>query len=300
MKREIIKIDKDKCNGCGVCVPNCHEGALQIIDGKAVLVSELMCDGLGACIGHCPEDAITIEEREAEAYNELVVIQRLMNESQNVMIAHLSHLKEHKEFNYLKQAVTYLKENENTLKFSLPELIEKVHNHNEKKPSVKVEAMEHKHEQHHAGCPGSLSRQIRKPDNSDNSPQTSDLRPQTSELANWPIQLHLINPGATYFNNADVLISADCVAYAAGNFHQQYLKGKTLLIACPKLDSNKEVYVEKIISLINNAGIKSITVLKMEVPCCGGLLQIAQLANQQASKQVPLECITIGINGDPK
>ena len=293
MKREIINIDNEKCNGCGECVPNCHEGALQIIDGKAVLVSELMCDGLGACIGHCPIDAITIEEREAEAYDEIMVIKRLMNESQNVLIAHLSHLKEHEEFAYLKQGVTYLKEHEQSLKFSLPEVIEKVDNLKPKQTEVPVKVMEHKSEQHHAGCPGSLSRTMK-------VQEVQETSIQPSQLANWPIQMHLINPNASYFKNVDILISADCVAYASGNFHNDYLKGKTLLIACPKLDSNKESYVEKLIALINEAEIKSITLLKMEVPCCSGLLQIAQLAIQQAGRDIPIKAITMGIDGEVK
>ena len=117
MKREIINIDRDKCNGCGICIPNCHEGALQIIDGKAALVSELMCDGLGACIGYCPEGAITIEEREAEAYNEMLVLERIIPQGKNVLIAHLSHLKEHEQYEYLKPAVMYLKENSKSFNF---------------------------------------------------------------------------------------------------------------------------------------------------------------------------------------
>jgi NAD-dependent dihydropyrimidine dehydrogenase PreA subunit len=260
MKREIIKIDKEKCNGCGECVPNCHEGALQIIDGKATLVSEIMCDGLGACIGHCPQDAITIEEREAEAFDELKII---TTESQR-----------HKD-NISQTA---------------------------KKIMIEAEVMENGNKQHLQGCPGSISRQLRRKDinNIEEKSKSSELITHNSELTNWPIQLHLINPDASYFGNADILLSADCVAYASGNLHQQYLKGKTLLIACPKLDSNKEVYVEKLISLIDNSGIKSVTVLKMEVPCCGGLLQIAQTAIQQAKRNIPVHAVTIGIDGEEK
>lgn len=220
MKREIININKEKCNGCGICVPNCHEGALQIIDNKAVLVSELMCDGLGACIGHCPEGAISIEEREAEAYDEILVIKRIMNEGKNVLTAHLTHLKEHEQFDYLKQAVAFLKENEKSLSFSLGEVIEKVHNLTSHKSIRQTEVVEMEPQHHHAGCPGSLSRSLRVKE----SVEMKETVVQNSELSNWPIQMHLINPAASYFKNAELLISADCVAYASGGFHQQFLK----------------------------------------------------------------------------
>jgi NAD-dependent dihydropyrimidine dehydrogenase PreA subunit len=294
MKREIINIDKEKCNGCGICVPNCHEGALQIIDNKATLVSELMCDGLGACIGHCPEGAITIEEREAEAYDEILVIKRIMNEGKNVLIAHLSHLKEHDQLDYLKQAVTYLKANEKSLNFSLGEVIERVHNSSVPKKNQHVEVAEMESHQHHAGCPGSLSRSLRVKE----TEEIKETLIQKSELVNWPIQMHLINPNASYFKNADVLLSADCVSYALGSFHQQFLKGKTLIIACPKLDTGKDIYIQKLKALIDDSNIRSITVLKMEVPCCNGLLQLVQIASDESERKVKIEAITIGINGE--
>ncbi len=298
MKREIINIDRDKCNGCGLCVPNCHEGALQIIDGKVCLVSELMCDGLGACIGYCPEGAITIEEREAEPYNEIAVLQKIIPQGKNVLIAHLSHMKEHNQFDFLKQGVNYLKQNADSLKFNLNEVIESVHNSG-KVAEVKKEVISKNCSTSvSGGCPGSISRSFVQKDTPNK--QIHESQPQESQLSNWPIQLHLINPNASYFKNAELLLSADCVSYALPDFHQKYLKGKTLVIACPKLDSNKGVYVEKLIALINEAEVKSITIMKMEVPCCGGLLQMAQIAIKEAVRKIPLQTITVGIQGDIK
>ncbi|MCF8372469.1 MAG: 4Fe-4S ferredoxin [Bacteroidales bacterium] len=299
MKREIVKIDRELCNGCGECIPNCHEGALQMIDGKATLVSELMCDGLGACIGHCPQGAITIEEREAAPYDEVAVIKEIIPQGKNVMIAHLSHLKEHNQSGYLKQGVSYLKEIENELPFPLHEVISKVHN---LKPTPTNQPTMNKpefvlkmaHEHHGGGCPGSKAMSFAEapalPDNSQVSGK--------SELRQWPVQMHLINPMAEYFINSDLLLAADCVAFSMGNFHQTWLKGKSLAILCPKLDSNTEVYLQKLINLVNDAKINTITVLKMQVPCCGGILQMAKLALQQASRKVPIKSITVGIQGE--
>ena len=193
MKRKIIQIDEEKCNGCGICIPNCHEGAMQLIDGKARLISDLFCDGLGACIGHCPEGAIEIIEREAEPYDERKVI---------------------------------------------------------------------------------------------------------SELRQWPVQLHLLNPQASYFKNADVVLAADCAAFAMGDFHQRFLKGKSLAIACPKLDSNKESYVQKLTSMIADTKINTLTVVMMEVPCCGGLLHMAQTARTNAGRNVPVKQAIVNLQGE--
>lgn len=198
MKRDVLKIDEELCNGCGLCVPNCHEGALRIINGKARLVSELLCDGLGACIGHCPEGAITIESREAE---------RAQDASRST-------------------------ENDQ------------------------------------------------------------------SELRQWPVQMHLVNPNAPYFRNADLLIAADCVAYSVGGFHSKYLKGKSLAIACPKLDHGTDIYIEKFKTLIDTALVNTITVMIMEVPCCGGLLQMVKTATSTSARKVPVKLMIAGITGD--
>ena len=291
MKRQIVKIERDMCNGCGLCIPNCHEGALQIIDGKATLISDLMCDGLGACIGHCPEGAITIEEREAEPYDEIAVIKEIIPQGKNVLIAHLKHLKDHQEFELLQQGVGYLKKNLGKLAFSLDEVIGLVHAHGTAHEKSRAEPVQ---SEAVCGCPGAQERSFA-------GPQATAISSDTaisSELRQWPIQLHLVNPVASYFRNSDLVLTADCVAYVIGDFHRKYLRGRSIAIACPKLDANKEIYHEKIKRMIDEALINTITVLKMEVPCCGGLLQIAQMAASSAKRRIPVKSITIGIQGD--
>jgi NAD-dependent dihydropyrimidine dehydrogenase PreA subunit len=315
MKREIIRIDEDLCNGCGICIPNCHEGALQIVDGKARLISDLMCDGLGACIGHCPEGAITMETREAVPYNEKAVMEEMISKGKNTIIAHLKHLKDHNEFGFLKEGVAFLLANRERAGFDVDEVLETVHAHKpggSAKPEVKAPQHQHQHQhqgQAHAhahahphpqgggGCPGSRSMTIERDNISLAGGVASTDAP--SELRQWPVQMHLINPAAGYFQGSDVVIAADCVAFAAGNFHGKYLKGKTVAIACPKLDSNMEVYVSKITSLIDDAKVNTVTVIMMEVPCCGGLLRLVKAGTEKATRKVPLKMIIIGINGEP-
>lgn len=272
MKRKIIKIDEDKCDGCGVCVPECHEGALQVIDGKVRLISDLFCDGLGACIGHCPQDALVIEEREAEPYDESRVMDYIIKGGPNVIKAHLEHLRDHEEFEYLKEAFIYLEAK------GIPNPIE----------DVKSSAP-----QKHQGCPGSASRVIEK-----KNIEGDETGKRQSQLTQWPIQLHLVPPSAPYYRNSNLLLAADCVGFSYGDFHKDFMKDKSLAIACPKLDSNKEIYVEKITSMIADAGVKSITVVIMQVPCCGGLVQIAQQAVSASGMDIPVEAIVIGINGE--
>lgn len=277
MKRKIVLIDEEKCNGCGLCIPNCQEGALQIIDGKARLISDLFCDGLGACIGYCPEGAIEIIEREAEPYNERKVMEILVTKGRNTILAHLEHLRDHNEEEFLKEAIQYLKENNIDMS---PEKTQQ-------------------HESAHSGCgcQGSMAMDFRAPEEEkgNTDPEPVDA---PSELRQWPVQLHLLNPGASYFKNADVLLTADCVPFAMGNYHAQYLKGKSVAIACPKLDSNKESYVEKLTSMIADSRINSLNVLMMEVPCCGGLLQMAQMARQKAGRNVPVRKTIVSIQGE--
>ena len=220
--RKIISIDHEKCNGCGVCIPNCPEGALQIIDGKARLVSDLSCDGLGACIGHCPEGAITIVEREAASYDERRVMAGIAPQGANTIRAHLA-----------------------------PEEI--------------------------------MSR-----------PEASGPE---SQLGNWPIQLHLLSPMSPQLAGKDILLSADCVAHAVVDFHGKLLAGKALAIGCPKLDQGKDVYRDKIVALIDNARISTLTVAMMEVPCCRGLLALAQDAVSRAHRKIPLKAIIVSISG---
>jgi len=280
MKREFVKIDEELCNGCGNCIPNCHEGALQIIDGKARLISDLLCDGLGACIGHCPLGAISIEEREGEEYNETKVMGLMVEKGKNTVIAHLKHLKDHKEFDLLKEGVSYLKDNEQSLSFDLGEVVKAVHNDNLQMGCSG------------GGCPGSAEKSL-VPKEDDES-----MISGKSELRQWPVQMHLINPQAGYFKNSDLLMAADCVGFAMGNFHQDFLKGKTLAIACPKLDSSLEIYVDKLTQLIDIAKVNTITVMIMQVPCCGGLLQVVKKAIAQATRKVPVKSIMISLEGE--
>jgi NAD-dependent dihydropyrimidine dehydrogenase PreA subunit len=284
MKRTIIKIDEKLCNGCGDCVTGCHEGALQMIDGKARLVSELYCDGLGACIGECPVGAIELEEREAESYDEIAVMKRVSQEGNKVILAHMKHLKDHNEMGYFNQAVEYI--NENSIKIDLSPL--------EKNETQLFNIIENKNE-HVTACPGSKSASFDKSEDTGNGDSQAEIH---SRLTHWPIQMHLLNPVASHFIGADVILAADCCAFSLGNFHDKFLKGKKLAIACPKLDSNKEVYVEKLISMIDEAKINTLTVMIMEVPCCGGLLQIAKLASESAQRKIPLKLAVIGIQGD--
>ncbi len=299
MKREIVKIDRELCNGCGECIPNCHEGALQMIDGKATLVSELMCDGLGACIGHCPVGAIEIEEREAEAYDEVLTIKEMIKSGRNVVVAHLKHLKEHEQKEYVHQAFDYMKANAGSIPFDVNELLHEVQQHGPKKepqtnPYLQNLLIAKKEETLGCGCPGSAAKSfVPEP-----VAMASNYAEATSQLSHWPVQMHLINPMAPFFQDCDLLLSADCVAYALGNFHTKYLKGKKLAIACPKLDSNKEVYVEKLVHLIDQAQVNTITLMKMEVPCCSGLLQIVQTALGQSQRKVPVKLLTVSSKGE--
>jgi NAD-dependent dihydropyrimidine dehydrogenase PreA subunit len=306
MVREMVKIDEVLCNGCGLCVPGCHEGALQIIDGKARLISDLMCDGLGACLGHCPQGAISIEKREAGAYDEASVVALMIPKGKNTMIAHLKHLKEHQELTYLKQGVNYLREHKEDLGFSLQEVIDAVHGNQPQPVSMST------HQEHGSGCPGSRTMIIERPmkreavagaaalasavSGAEEGAVTGDVT-GTSELRQWPVQMHLINPQAPYYRNADVLIAADCVAYAMGDFHQHYLKGKSLAIACPKLDANMDVYLNKITAMIDYAHINTITVMIMQVPCCGGLLQIVNKAVSAAQRKIPVKLLMVSLEG---
>jgi len=271
MTREIIRIDEEKCTGCGECIPNCPEGAIQLIDGKARLISDLFCDGLGACIGHCPEGAIEVERREAEPYKEKKVMENIVRGGENVILAHLTHLREHGEERYLREAIEYLQEKD--IHLSSPQ-------------DERAKAT--------GGCPGARSMSF-SPEDASESGKNRDDR---SELSHWPVQLHLIAPQASQFQGRDVLLAADCAAYALGDFHARYLKGKALAIACPKLDQGQEIYLEKLIALIDQAKINTLTVLIMEVPCCSGLLNLSREALARAHRKVPLKRVVVSIKGE--
>jgi len=304
MLRKIIQIDEEKCNGCGLCIPNCHEGALQIIDDKARLISDLFCDGLGACLGHCPEGAIEIIEREAEPYNETIVMETIVKQGRNTILAHLEHLRDHNEHEFLKEAVAYIKKHEIDLSPGA-----------ETKPSVAStvifpnmkEALNHVKPEHESSCGCGSSKTIDFRIDLDKVNAASavvstsaavPVAPAPSELRQWPVQLHLVNPNASYFQGADVVLAADCVAFAMGDFHERLLKNKSLAIACPKLDTNKEVYIEKLSTMISDSKINTLTVPIMEVPCCGGLIQMAKMAVQQSGRNIPVKKLVVGIKGD--
>lgn len=268
MKRRIIKIDEEKCNGCGECIPDCPEGALQVIDGKARLISDLFCDGLGACLKACPNDAMIVEEREAQEYNESKVMENIVKGGKNVIEAHLKHLKEHGEEKLLNEAIEYMKKN-----------------------NLEVPIIEDKLQ---CGCPGHMQKDLRKQYNEKNINSVKI----DSELSNWPIQLKLINPNAPYLNEADLLIAADCTAFAYPNFHTKFLKGKILIMLCPKLDNDIDIYIDKLSNIFINKNIKSVSIVHMEVPCCGGVETIVKEAINKANKNIIIKDYTISIEGE--
>ncbi len=231
--RNIVKIDEDECNGCGDCVQACAEGAIEIIDGKAKLVSEIYCDGLGVCIGHCPQDAIAIERREAKDFNE------------HATKAHLA-----KQKSSLEQADFV--------------------------------------------CPGIAAKKLRDKSKPAESAQTTE---EPSQLSHWPVQLKLVSPQAPYFSNADLLLVADCVPFAMGDFHSKFLKGHSIVVGCPKLD-DAEFYIEKLAAILKTNKLNSLTVIHMEVPCCFGLTQIAQKALAHSGVKMFFEDVTIDLRGN--
>ena len=273
MKRKIINIDENLCTGCGLCIPNCPEGAIQILDGKARLMSDLFCDGLGACLRHCPEGAITIEEREAEPYDERKVMEKIIKHGPETVKAHLDHLADHGE----KELLAIVKD----------VLAAKGMTAGDNKP---IE--HHAHHSHGGGCPGSVEMRFKKTAASEPSTEAA------SELTQWPVQLHLISPLSPAFKGQDVVLAADCAAYAYGGFHQRFLKGRALAIACPKLDEGQDVYLEKLTALIDQAQINTLTVVIMEVPCCGGLLRLAQEASSRAKRKIPIKSVVISRQGE--
>jgi NAD-dependent dihydropyrimidine dehydrogenase PreA subunit len=233
--RNIVKIDQEKCNGCGLCVTACAEGAIKLINGKAKLISEMYCDGLGACLGNCPQGAITIEKREAAGFDEKATHEYLEREKQKAAAAAPVPL---------------------------------------------------------AGCPGMAMRAF-KPAAPAQAGTSSVHVP--SQLGQWPVQLALVSPDAPYFKDADVILAADCVAFAMGDFHNTLLKGHSLAIACPKLDDTGP-YVDKLAAIVRNA--RSLKVIHMEVPCCFGLVRLAQAAVAKSGTAMDFQSIKIGINGN--
>jgi len=261
--RTMVKIDEELCDGCGLCVPGCAEGALQIIDGKAKLVNDIYCDGLGACLGECPQDAITMIEREAEDFDEEAVNQ---------------HLK------------------------SLTGSAEKADKHDHGHHHGHGHGHDQDPEPSLCGCPGSLTQTFDKPEPSSTEPGPAsggshDSAPVASRLANWPVQLMLAPVNAPYFDGARLVFAADCAPFAYGDFHRRFMEGKTLLIGCPKLDDT-DVYVQKLTEIFKQNNIASVDIVYMEVPCCSGLTQIAQMALERSGKQIPTTLSRVGIKGD--
>ncbi|MBW2504409.1 MAG: 4Fe-4S binding protein [Deltaproteobacteria bacterium] len=259
MKRQIVKIDEEKCTGCGLCVPACAEGAIKMVDGKARLIADNLCDGLGACLGDCPVDAITIEEREADSFDEKAVETHLKNMSRNVSGQNQS----------LNISISVDDRSPSTSGM-------------QNTPSV-------------GGCPSARTLQFSQAE--DERPEARNAR--KSRLTQWPIQLHLVPPKAPFFENADILLTADCAPFAYADFHDDLLKGKALAIACPKLDDTTP-YVDKLTAMIQQSKIKSITVVHMEVPCCNGLIFMAKQAIEKSGQDVPLKTICIGVDGRKK
>lgn len=260
--RNIIQIDEELCDGCGECVPSCAEGALQIIGGKARLVSDVLCDGLGACLGECPTGALTVIQRDADEFDE------------HVAMAHVAASAPGSIRSPLRLAAQAPHEN----------------------TSARVEPMTlHTH----GGCPGSRVQSFDGPAAATSGVGVASITsvPSTSALRQWPVQLHLVPPVAPFFDDKDVLLAADCVPVTVGDFHASFLAGRGLAIACPKLDQHQEVYIQKLTTMIDEGNIRSLTVAIMEVPCCGGLVRMVQQAMAGARRRVPLRIVTVGTRG---
>jgi NAD-dependent dihydropyrimidine dehydrogenase PreA subunit len=241
VNRKIIQIDEELCNGCANCIIACAEGALELIDGKAKLVSDVYCDGLGACLGDCPTGALKIIERAADEFDEAAVENRL-------------HALKQPEAGHVED--------------TLP-----------------------------CGCPSTRLQTFDRPTPCEAANEPAEFRRAASALAQWPIQIRLVPPTAPFLKNADLLVAADCTPFAYANFHQELLAGKTLMIGCPKFDDN-EAYFEKFVDIFKSAGIRSVTTVFMEVPCCHGLPWLVQKAMEKAGKSIPLEHIVLSVRGE--
>lgn len=253
MLRKIVRIDPDKCDGCGLCVPSCAEGAIKIVNGKAVLAADNLCDGLGACLGECPKDAISIEERDTAAFDEAAVEQHLAAMGRPA-------------------------------------------------PSHGQHASSPQHaplHSHGGGCPGSRMMSFAKPAASVEPAANAPKGSRQSRLAQWPVQMRLVSPSAPYFQGADLLLTADCVPIAYAGYHEDFLDGKAVIMGCPKLDDN-DFFMNKLAEILQVSDIKSVTVLKMEVPCCGGIAWAAKEAIKKCGKTIPYTEVTIGIQGGIK
>ncbi len=273
MVRRVIHIDQEKCNGCGICANACHEGAIGIVDGKAQLLRDDYCDGLGDCLPTCSTGAITFVEREAAAYDEEAV---------------KAHMERRKQEQAAGQAAGHSAGQHGSAAEETPAFTGC--------PGSRARQIVHEETPVFTGCPGSRSQQISREetDAAQNEAPAAPLHLQ-SQLTNWPVQIKLAPVRAPYFNKARLLIAADCTAYAYANFHQEFLKGKVALIGCPKLDDVD--YSEKLTEIIQNNDIQSVTIVRMEVPCCGGLQYAAMTALQNSGKFIPWQVVTISVDG---
>jgi len=288
MVRTVIQIDEDLCNGCGNCVSGCHEGALQLIDGKARLIGDNLCDGLGACIGECPVGAIEFVDREATPYSERDCLDRIMPLGENTVVAHLKHLKNHGMKNEVHEAFAILAEKGWDAAAVRAKVLAGDRPAGAPAPAHGSAGG--------GGCPGSRVMDFTpRAEQPLAAPAAPAARPQ-SELRQWPVQLHLVPPTAPYLRGCDLLVAADCAPFAYANFHGDFLKGRVLLIGCPKLDDTA-YYAEKLTQIFQLNGIRSVTVLRMEVPCCGGITQAVRHAIAAAGQVVPYAEAIIGIDG---
>jgi NAD-dependent dihydropyrimidine dehydrogenase PreA subunit len=254
--RKIVGIDEDLCDGCGLCVPSCAEGAIQIVDGKARLVSEVYCDGLGTCLGECPQDAITIEERPAEEFDAAAVGE------------HLQRLG--------------------------PEADARRHKH----AAEETPAASHGAGGHTFSCPGARTMDLRKGAEEECVEAEATFEGKLkSELGQWPVKLYLVNPNAPYFQDAELLIAADCTPVAYAAFHPDFLRGKAVVIGCPKFD-DLAFYRDELTAILRANDVRKVTVLHMEVPCCFGLVQVAKEALEASGKDVPFEDVTVTVRGE--
>ncbi len=250
--REIVQIDEEKCDGCGLCVPSCEEGAIQIVDGKAKVVSDSYCDGLGACLGHCPRGAISIVQREAAAFDEQMVAAHL---------ATTRHAGDRSDSSSLHGCAGT------------------------------------------GGCPSTTSQSFSPSSPTASLPEGASLSSRNSDgsvasqLGNWPVQLHLVSPHTPWLRQAELLLVADCVPFACADFHERILAGRPLVIGCPKLD-DCGAYVEKLATILEYAQLRSITVARMEVPCCSGLLRIVEAAQRVSGVHVPVHDMMVTRRGE--
>ena len=240
MIRTIINIDKEKCNGCGICVNACHEGALAMVDGKAELIRDDYCDGLGNCLPACPTGAITFTKRDAAAYDEAAVEENMKKKQEA--------------------------------------------------------ASPQPHSDIPCGCPGSQARALKRETEEESAPAPTQPGEMESQLRQWPVQIKLVPVNAPYFDGANLLVAADCAAYAYADFHNQFIKNKITIIGCPKLDEGD--YSEKLTAILANNNIKSVTVVRMEVPCCGGIQNAVVTALKNSGKMIPWQVVTISTTGE--